>query len=570
MLRIRVFPDGNISTFPNFGTAATRFLARFLSLALMTCATIGMFELSTRQAAAAQTDLSSSQRAGYQQSYNQSLPKASTVPPATAVITAAPRVRISLSPSELTVQAGAALQLTAVVTGTTNTRVTWTASLGTITPSGLYIAPSVPAQTVDTVFATSSADPTQYAATSVTVAGSTTGCAGPYSIINQEPITCVPSPGSLFAKRLPSDVMSHRMANDVTIAVSSLRACNPGQCSSQIVVVHSGSANDINGIPTYYGNATDPAYKISGGYTPVSPYTATNVGFHAPNQAMTSGASSEQFFTVWDQTQNKYFTLYRYTGGSGSHQTKFPPCSSKLLTAPCSIGFSPSDSMKNLRGETLGYGVGGGNPWASNSLVPPIGMIRVQELIQGHIYHPIYLNVLCEANNPNHAGQAAAVFPDTLGYGARPCSALRYASNVAYAPPAGALYFLDYTDSQLALLKSYLPAWQYPIVEALTHYGGYIGDTGNPLHPSRLENEDAYKTAGLRDPIFTWLHGQKGINSDCGGATASCILPWTNFAVAGGTCPAAGLCDITRHIHIANPCIAKGLAGMTSTQGACF
>src|SRR5271166_522007 len=52
----------------------------------------------------------------------------------------------------------------------------------------------------------------------------TLSCEGPFSIANQEPITCVPSPNSLFAKRLPSDVMSHRMADDVDVAVHALNA----------------------------------------------------------------------------------------------------------------------------------------------------------------------------------------------------------------------------------------------------------------------------------------------------------------------------------------------------------
>jgi len=487
------------------------------------------------------------------------------------------KVSVSIYPSSQTLQPGQTLQFSSTVTGTSNQRVTWTAGVGSITSSGLYTAPILNTASTDTVSAVSVADGSKYASAYLTIqgAGGSVGgssggsCMGPFSITNQEPITCVPSPNSMFSKRLPSDVLNHLMANDVSIATSSIYACN-GSCTSAMIFAHSGSQNDINGVPTYYGSATDPAYVITGGSTPSSPYNALGVGFHAPNQAMTSGASSEQYFTVWDQSQNKYFAFYRYTGGSGSQQTMFPPCSSTNLNQPCNVGFSPSDTIVNSRSEARGYGVSLGNPWASNGILPPIGEVRVQELIQGHIYHALYLNTLCQQTSPTNSNAAATVFPVLVNWAALPCSKMPNATNVNQAPPGGALVFLDYTDAELALLKSYMPAWQYPIVEAMTRYGGYVGDTGQPLHPSRLENEDAYKTAGVEDPLFAWLQGQAGVNPECGVSTGQCNLPWTNFAAAGGSCPAAGLCDITQHIHIADPCIAKGLAGLSSSQGACF
>ena len=48
-----------------------------------------------------------------------------------------------------------------------------------------------------------------------------------------------------------------------------------------------------------------------------------------------------------------------------------------------------------------------------------------------------------------------------------------------------------------------------------------------------------------------------------------CNLDWSNFSIAGGQCPAAGLCDITKHIHIADPCIPAGMAGVTSNPTPC-
>lgn len=85
-----------------------------------------------------------------------------------------------------------------------------------------------------------------------------------------------------------------------------------------------------------------------------------------------------------------------------------------------------------------------------------------------------------------------------------------------------------------------------------------------------MESEDAYKLAGIEDPIFRWLQDQDGVNAGCGITSGQCNLPWSNFAVARRVCPVDGLCDITKHIHIADPCVAKGLAGMKAAQGACF
>ena len=46
-------------------------------------------------------------------------------------------------------------------------------------------------------------------------------------------------------------------------------------------------------------------------------------------------------------------------------------------------------------------------------------------------------------------------------------------------PKHGSLYFFDYTDEQIEAMD--LPAWQKPMVVAMSHYGGYVGDTGLSL-----------------------------------------------------------------------------------------
>src|ERR1035438_5892155 len=81
--------------------------------------------------------------------------------------TSPPAVAVSVSPSFTNLATGATQQFTATVTGTTNTAVTWSASCGTVTASGLYTAPTAAGSC--TVTATSQANSTKSASATVTV-----------------------------------------------------------------------------------------------------------------------------------------------------------------------------------------------------------------------------------------------------------------------------------------------------------------------------------------------------------------------------------------------------------------
>lgn len=93
-----------------------------------------------------------------------------------------PPVTIALSPASATVETGKTQQFTAQVSGSTNTAVAWkvngttggNATVGTISNSGLYTAPSsVPNPATVIVAAVSNADPTKSASATVTVTPST-------------------------------------------------------------------------------------------------------------------------------------------------------------------------------------------------------------------------------------------------------------------------------------------------------------------------------------------------------------------------------------------------------------
>ena len=494
-----------------------------------------------------------------------------------------PIVGVSVSPTSLALQSGQAKQFTSAVTGTSNTAVTWVAALGSISTSGLYTAPPVTSQTLDTVSAISVADSTKYANAAITINPTGGTGTGPYSILNQEDITNVPSAGSLFGKRLPADVMSHLAVNGEIEAQDSMVACYGSGCTpfSQLVIAAQDSTQDNNGVPFYYSQASDPYYMCgnqsgynSCGNTPtVSGYSPTNIPFHAPSAAQPSSGDSDQFTQIWDQDSNKMIYLYWGTSGNRPAHT-FPSCPNGshagTLGDPCSFPAADYGTMDD-RNETQAYGILSGD---SLNVAAGLGHVRVQEFIQGHINHPIYLNTMCQQPSDGDGGSStvpAIVFPNTI-YGAQSCGG-QTGAHLDHAPPGGALIFLDYTDAQLALLKPYVPAWQYVFLEGMSHFGGYVGDTGNPLHPSRVEDATAYNAAGISDPLLGWLKGQPNdVGSTCG--SQGCNLNWQNMKWSG-SCPTANggadnLCSLSAHIHIADQCVAKGLAGMTAAEGACF
>jgi hypothetical protein len=84
-----------------------------------------------------------------------------------------PPVSISVAPGTLTIVSNGTQQFLATVQNTTNTSVTWTASAGTISASGSFTAPKVTSNTSVTITATSQADKTKTAKSTITVANST-------------------------------------------------------------------------------------------------------------------------------------------------------------------------------------------------------------------------------------------------------------------------------------------------------------------------------------------------------------------------------------------------------------
>src|SRR5713101_5509887 len=137
-------------------------------------------------------------------------------------------------------------------------------------------------------------------------------------------------------------------------------------------------------------------------------------------------------------------------------------------------------------------------------------------------------------------------------------STLRCPSGTTNKPPEGSLFFYDYTPTQLADIKSKVPLWQFELIQAMTVYGGYMGDThGGPLGlgMSRFEGPAAYNKAGIAYPLGNWIQGfqsgaPNGNNVVCINRTAGkeCELTeWANVPLeTGPNCPSTA-CDISKH-----------------------
>jgi hypothetical protein len=83
--------------------------------------------------------------------------------------TCEPSSAVSILPKTATVASGGTQLFTATVTGSTNTAVTWSATTGSVSSSGLFTAPTVSTNTTVTVTATSQALTSQSASATVTV-----------------------------------------------------------------------------------------------------------------------------------------------------------------------------------------------------------------------------------------------------------------------------------------------------------------------------------------------------------------------------------------------------------------
>ena len=371
---------------------------------------------------------------------------------------------------------------------------------------------------------------------------------GNFTIQNQPPDDCIPfTTNGIFHQQIPGagsgGPLNHLYPNSDAI----IRKTMTGTDMGVFRVASTGNYHqDILGEPIYYGRASDPVYKVTScDYTgPADPKNPNNpVGhiYHIPDRATfsnsnpTTGAGfSDMFLVVWDQVSNQVLGAYNYS----SPNVSLPHCTSTDPAHPCATPAWRGCVVDNWS-TGKAYQV---RPGATGALsVPGWALaIRTNEWMRGTINHAIYLNTGCEAS--------PGVFPQSPGVTALICA------DQTNRPHEGNLVFLDYTDAQINALN--LPPWQKAIIAALTHYGGYIGDTfggPGPINASRFESNQAYALAGLTNPLYAWLDKQSGVIKNSGSDSGSFTYTMSTFG---------GIPNVMAHLHIADPCVALGMAGL--------
>ncbi len=402
-----------------------------------------------------------------------------------------------------------------------------------------------------------------------------------YTILQQEPPADVPYPNAFFSNTLPhagrGGPTSHLMRGSDLIVNEMMtkgwqrcRGCGTSELSKVGGASYwsSPGANDGGGNAVYYATSSDPLYRIAS--CKYDPVRATGKIFHAPDGAEYSGNCSgiwpcdtfDAKIEIWDQTQDIIFGAY---GGNGRLQS-LPPCQAHEPSRACALHLT----YCSWASRTNSPGYNGGSAYATNGFPPAAGGIRMEEEEKGQIRHALYLDTLCTDEN--------TVFPATHGGDtAQTCATLKRNSdpsfNYLFRPPNGSLVFLDYTAADLASLKSRLPAWQYPVIEVLTYYGGYIGDTGasGGLYLGRLESGQPYRyyeqhgfpgAYQRAQQFYRWL-GENCKTSACHHGTHEKSPPYS--ADVYTLYPFDGIPNIRGqgilgHMHIADPCVAKAMA----------
>lgn len=361
-----------------------------------------------------------------------------------------------------------------------------------------------------------------------------------YTVLNQEPSSQLAYPNSLWTKPLPSDIMSHLASNSGVVAPTLIDSNDSGgsplaEALWGRTLVATPGYDDLMR-PRYYGNASDPLYTITGcSNTPGSGTSPIGMSFHIPSGACFSGGYADAFFQVWDQVSNKTLSIY----GPYGTNTCLPSCSGS-----CNIGSSIA-SYCGAGDYTTGPATGWNSAASLGSGAFAVD-VRSKEWMDGVINHPLYIYSTCTVGH---------IFPspgDTYQ-----CANLVPSNNGAKRPPQGALVFFDYTDAQINAMN--LPAWQKPLVRAMSRYGAYIGDTtANYTQTMSLatESSQAWVQAGQTNPLYAWLASQ-GIgclgNSPPGSSCRYDMRWLANIPLVNGT-------DVRSHIHMAAECVALGLA----------
>ena len=417
---------------------------------------------------------------------------------ASARVTVSAPVAVSISPASVSLQTGGTQQFTAIVTGSTNTSVAWSATGGSISSSGLYTAPSTTA--TYTVTATSVADTSKSASAVVTMGTSSTACAplfGSYGAGNWPPACYQPYSATAWINRpLPPNPTVD--PNSATIVSTFLSYGSPQAHG----VAPLGTSYQDYDHPVYWSKATDPVYTFSGcGYSG----KLNGVTFHALT-GMQPGGGTDGHLTVMDQSTNEEYDVWQAKINDSTHTIGGTACSRLSINGDARVNQSVDGDGANA---------------AITGLYS--GQIRGVELVAGAINHAIAVVTPCTNGSYVYPAQGTA------------------ASGCSSGPADGQFFQVTYTDAQIDALS--IPQWQKVVLHAMHQYGFYVDDTGaNGSFWIHLESGKTYHAYGSEDPFITYAQANLGQDITFSGGVyyySLSNIDWT-------------------HIQVIAPCVIQG------------
>ena len=224
---------------------------------------------------------------------------------------ATPTVTLSLSPTFVSLSAGGTQQFTATVSGATNTAVTWSASGGSISSSGLYTAPSTTG--TYTVKATSVADSTASASAQATVSS---------------PITVSISPKSAAMPINGTQQFTATVSGTTNTAVT--WSASGGSISSSGLYTAPSTAGTYSVKDTSVADTTKSANAV---VTVTAPTVAISI---SPTASSLQAGQSQQFKATVTGTTNTSVN-WLVDGVIGGSSTSGIVSSTGLYTAPTTV-----------------------------------------------------------------------------------------------------------------------------------------------------------------------------------------------------------------------------------------
>ena len=226
-----------------------------------------------------------------------------------------PSITVSISPTSSLLTTGGTQQFTATVTGTGNTAVTWSATAGTISSSGLYTAPASAGSF--TVRATSVADTSKFASAPVTVSlpGTSTVLLGDQNVESQADSSLPLGTAEAFQTTAISsgNVQSLALFLDSTSTVSQVvaglyadAAGHPGSLLSQ------GISPQL--VPGAWNTISIPTTSVTAGRA----YWIAILGTTSGNMVVREGAGASCSSETSSQSALTSLPSTWATGGAGS------------------------------------------------------------------------------------------------------------------------------------------------------------------------------------------------------------------------------------------------------------